>query len=178
MEIPTRQLGPYDQPMLKARRAKSRTDLPFALRLAVTNAWVSQLFDEQMSKKGVAPFQAGVLMMVRMHEPVTPTGLEAVMGLAGTTLRDRIRDLTPAGLVERVPNAKDGRSYFLQTTAAGADLARTALAAARRVTALLERHTGPLDALRDPLDAVRAAARDLLQGELGAGPGSRSIGPW
>jgi DNA-binding MarR family transcriptional regulator len=164
--------------MLKARRAKSRADLPFALRLAVTNAWVSQLFDEEMSKKGVAPFQAGVLMMVRMHEPVTPTGLESVMGLAGTTLRDRIRDLTRAGLVERVPNAKDGRSYFLQTTATGADLARTALATTRRVTALLERHTGPLDSLRDPLDAVRAAARELLEGELRAGSGSRSIGPW
>jgi DNA-binding MarR family transcriptional regulator len=177
-EIPTGRVGPYDQPMPKARRAKSRADLPFALRLAVTNAWVSQLFDEEMSKKGVAPFQAGVLMMVRMHEPVTPTGLEAVMGLAGTTLRDRIRDLTRAGLVERVPNAKDGRSYFLQTTSAGAALARTAIATTRRVTALLERHTGPLDGLRDPLDAVRAAARELLEGELRPGSGSRSIGPW
>jgi Transcriptional regulators len=164
--------------MSKARRSRSRADLPFALRLAITNAWVSQLFDEEMNKKGVAPFQAGVLMMVRMHEPVTPTGLEAVMGLAGTTLRDRIRDLTRAGLVERVPNAEDGRSYFLQTTAAGTDLARTALATTRRVTALLEKHSGPINGLRDPLDAVRASARELLAGELREGPGSRSIGPW
>jgi DNA-binding MarR family transcriptional regulator len=160
------------------RRAKSRADLPFALRLAITNAWVSQLFDEEMSKKGVAPFQAGVLMMVRMHEPVTPTGLETVMGLAGTTLRDRIRELTRAGLVERVPNAEDGRSYFLQTTAAGADLARRALATTRRVTALLENQAGPLDGLCEPLDAVRTSARELLEGELRAGRGSRSIGPW
>jgi len=175
---PTGPVGPYDQRMPKARRAKSRADLPFPLRLAVTNAWVSQLFDEEMSKKGVAPFQAGVLMMVRMHEPVTPTGLEAVMGLAGTTLRDRVRDLTRDGLVERVPNVEDGRSYFLQTTGAGAELARTALATSRRVTALLEKDAGALDGLREPLDAVRGSARELLEGALRAGPASRSIGPW
>ena len=164
--------------MQKARGFRSRADLPFALRLAITNAWVSQLFDEEMSKKGVAPFQAGVLMMVRIHEPVTPTGLETAMGLAGTTLRDRIRELTRAGLVESVPNAEDGRSYFLQTTAAGAALARTALATTRRVTTLLEKDAGSLDGLREPLDAVRASARELLAGELRSGPSSRSIGPW
>jgi DNA-binding MarR family transcriptional regulator len=164
--------------MPKARRARSQAELPFALRLAVTNAWVSQLFDEEMAKVGVEPFPAGVLMMVRIHEPVTPTGLEAAIGLAGTTLRDRIRDLTRAGLVERLPNAEDGRSYFLQTTAAGAALARTAQATARRVTALLERQAGSLDVLRDPLDAVRSSAHGLLNGELRAGPGSRSTGPW
>jgi DNA-binding MarR family transcriptional regulator len=164
--------------MSKARGSRSRADLPFALRLAITNAWVSQLFDEEMSKKGVAPFQAGVLMMVRLHEPVTPTGLETVMGLAGTTLRDRIRELTRAGLVESVPNAEDGRSYFLQTTVTGAALARTAIATTRRVTALLEKDAGSLDGLRDPLDAVRGSARELLADELRSGPGSRSIGPW
>jgi DNA-binding MarR family transcriptional regulator len=164
--------------MPKARASRSRAELPFALRLAITNAWVSQLFDEEMAKKGVAPFQAGVLMMVRMHEPVTPTGLETVMGIAGTTLRDRIRELTRAGLVEHLPNDEDGRSYFLQTTAAGAALARTALATTRRVTSLLEEDAGSLEGLREPLDAVRASARELLEGELRPGPGSRSIGPW
>jgi DNA-binding MarR family transcriptional regulator len=164
--------------MPKARRASSRADLPFALRLAVTNAWVSQLFDQEMANKGVAPFQAGVLMMVRLHEPVTPTGLEAVMGLAGTTLLDRIRELTRRGFVERVPNADDRRSYFLQTTAAGARLARLALATARRVTALIEAGAGPLDGLRDPLDAVRTSARELIDTELRAGSGSQASGPW
>ncbi len=164
--------------MPKARASRSRADLPFALRLAITNAWVSQLFDEEMAKKGVAPFQAGVLMMVRMHEPVTPTGLETVMGIAGTTLRDRIRELTRDGLVERRPNDEDRRSYFLHTTDAGAALARTAIATTRRVTQLLEQDAGSLDGLRAPLDAVRARARELLEDELRPGSGSRSIGPW
>ena len=31
--------------------------LPFALNIAITNAWVSQLFDQELQKRGVAPFQ-------------------------------------------------------------------------------------------------------------------------
>ncbi|MGZ4591029.1 MAG: MarR family winged helix-turn-helix transcriptional regulator [Actinomycetes bacterium] len=165
--------------MPSAPRARSRADLPFALRIAVTNAWVSQLFDQELTKKGVAPFQAGVLMMVRLLEPVTPTGLEAEMGLASTTLRDRLRELAAAGLLERIPNADDRRSYFLQTTAAGGDVVRVAMATSRRVARLLEKQgSGPLDEMCLALDDVRTAARQLIEGDLGSGPASRSTGPW
>jgi DNA-binding MarR family transcriptional regulator len=153
--------------------------MPFALRIAITNAWVSQLFDQEMAKKGVAPFQAGVLMMVRLHEPVTPTGLEAAMGLAGTTLRDRVRELLRAGLVERVPNADDGRSYFLQTTPAADDVVRLALATSRRLTRLLEKHgSPPLDDLNRTLDGVRATAHGLIESDLRSSQGARTSGPW
>jgi DNA-binding MarR family transcriptional regulator len=153
--------------------------MPFALRLAVTNAWVSQLFDQELARKGVAPFQAGVLMMVRLREPVTPTGLEQAMGLAGTTLRDRIRELTAAGLLERVPNEEDRRSYFLQTTTEAADVVRACLTTARRVTRLLEKEgAGPFGELSAELDTVRASARALIDEDLRGGPGSRITGPW
>lgn len=153
--------------------------MPFALRIAVTNAWVSQLFDQELAKKGVAPFQAGVLMMLHLHEPVTPTGLESVMGLAGTTLRDRVKELMRAGLVERVPNADDRRSYFLQTTPQAAGVVRQARATTRRVTRLLERHgIGSLDDMCASLDEVRAAARELIEDDLRSEPQSRSTGPW
>ena len=33
--------------------------LPFALNIAITNASVSQLFDQELQKRGVAPFRAG-----------------------------------------------------------------------------------------------------------------------
>jgi DNA-binding MarR family transcriptional regulator len=173
------QIGLYDQVMPPAPRAKSRAEMPFALRIAVANAWVSQLFDQELAKKGIAPFQAGVLMMVRHLEPVTPTGLEAAMGLAGTTLRDRIRELTNAGLLERVPNADDGRSYFLQTTAEAGDVVRAAMATSRRVARLLEKQgSGHLEELYASLDDVGEAAKGLIETELGAGQGSRSTGPW
>lgn len=153
--------------------------MPFALRIAVTNAWVGQLFDQELVKKGIAPFQAGVLLMLRQLEPVTPTDLESAMGLAGTTLRDRIRELTKAGLVERVPNAEDGRSYFLQTTAEAGDVVRASMATARRVGRMLEKQgSGPLDRLCATLDDVLEAAKELFEDDLGSGPASRSSGPW
>ena len=153
--------------------------MPFALTIAITNAWVSQLFDQEMAKKGVAPFQAGTLMMIKLCEPVTPTGLEAVMGLAGTTLRDRIRELTRMGLVERVPNAEDGRSYYLRTTKQAADVVRQAFATTRRVTRLLEKQgVADVEGLGDVLDDVRAAAKALIASEVRGGTGSRTTGPW
>lgn len=165
--------------MPPAPRARSRAEPPFALRIAITNAWVSQLFDQELAKKGIAPFQAGVLMMVRLTEPVTPTGLEAAMGLAGTTLRDRIRELTRMGLVERVPNADDRRSYFLRTTAEAAEVLRQAFATTRRVSRLLEKQgVTDIDALSDALDAVRTATRELIDDDLRPGSASRSAGPW
>lgn len=153
--------------------------MPFALRIAVTNAWVSQLFDQELAKKGVAPFQAGILMMVRLLEPVTPTVLEAEIGMPSTTLRDRIRELSRAGLVARVDNEEDRRSYFLHTTDEAADTLRAAMSSARRVARLLEQDGGlRLHEVSDSLDDVRGVARGLIEGELNPWPGSRSTGPW
>jgi DNA-binding MarR family transcriptional regulator len=153
--------------------------MPFALRIAVTNAWVSQLFDQELAKKGVAPFQAGILMMVRLLEPVTPTALEAAVGIPGATLRDRVRELTAAGLVERVANEDDGRSYFLRTTEGAATTLKAAMSAARRVARLIQDESGSdLDELSAGLDQVRDAARARMEGDLSPWPGSRSTGPW
>lgn len=171
--------GPYDRCMPRAPRSRSRAKPPFALRIAVTNAWVSQLFDQELAKRGVAPFQAGILMMIKLLEPVTPTALEQAVGIPGATLRDRVRDLSSAGLVERVANEDDGRSYFLCTSDAAGVPLRAAMAAARRVTKLVEAHTGAsLDELSVALDGVREAARELIEGELSPWPGSQSTGPW
>ena len=87
--------------------------LPFALNLAITNAWVSQLFDQELEKRGIAPFQSGTLMVLQRHQPVTPSDLQAVMGVPSTTLRNRLNELVAAGLVERVPHPQDGRSHLL-----------------------------------------------------------------
>ncbi len=165
--------------MPSASRARNRPPLPFALGIAVTNAWVSQLFDQELAKRGVAPFQAGILMMVRLLEPVTPTALEAAVGIPGATMRDRIRELTAAGLLERFANEDDGRSYFLRTTEGAAPTLRAAMSAARRVTRLIKDESGSnLDDLSAGLDEVRAAARSRVEGDLSPWPGSRSTGPW
>jgi DNA-binding MarR family transcriptional regulator len=152
--------------------------LPFALNIAITNAWVSQLFDQELQKRGVAPFQSGTLMMLHREQPVTPSDLQAVMGVPSTTLRNRLNELVAAGLVERVPNPVDGRSHLLCTTAAAQPLVRASLAAGRRVEKRLAERGIVLEGLRDQLDELRAATKELATGPLSTGRNAVTTGPW
>ena len=153
--------------------------LSFALRIAITNAWVSQLFDQELEKRGVPPFQSGTLMMLHRHQPVTPSDLQAVMGVPSTTLRNRVNELVRAGLVERVPNPQDGRSHLLRTTSAARETLRASQAAARSVQRLLVRRGIDVEGdLAEELDGLRAAAIDLVNGRARSGSGSLTTGPW
>lgn len=153
--------------------------LPFALKIAITNAWVSQLFDQELEKRGVAPFQSGTLMMLHRLEPVTPSDLQAVMGVPPTTLRNRVNELVAAGLVERMPNPQDGRSHLLRTTSAAADALKASRAAARQVQRLLTRRGVDVEGrLSAELDELRSVAVDLAAGSATAGRGSLTTGPW
>ena len=71
---------------------------------------------------------------------MTPSDLQAEMGVPSTTLRNRINELVAAGLVERVPNPQDGRSHLLRTTNAAQDVVKASAAAARQVQRMLSRH--------------------------------------
>jgi DNA-binding MarR family transcriptional regulator len=118
--------------------------LPFALNIAITNAWISQLFDQELEKRGIAPFQSGTLMVLHRYQPVTPSDLQAVMGVPSTTLRNRLNELVAAGLVERIPHPQDGRSHLLRTTAAAQDVVKESKTAGRPVTP--DRPLAPRDA--------------------------------
>jgi DNA-binding MarR family transcriptional regulator len=153
--------------------------LPFTLNIAITNAWVSQLFDQELEKRGIAPFQSGTLMMLHRHQPVTPSDLQAVMGVPSTTLRNRVNELVAAGLVERVPNPQDGRSHLLRTTSAAQDVVKASAAAARQVQRMLaKRGIDVEDGLVGRLDDLRAATQDLVTGPPASGRGSLTTGPW
>ena len=153
--------------------------LPFALNIAITNAWISQLFDQELEKRGIAPFQSGTLMVLHRYQPVTPSDLQAVMGVPSTTLRNRINELVAAGLVERIPHPQDGRSHLLRTTSAAQEVVKESKAAGRQVQKLLTKAgfdvTG---ALAKQLDGLRAAAIDLVHDAGSTGRGSLTTGPW
>ena len=72
---------------------RSSAPLPFTLRFATTNAWISQLFDAELSKRGIEPFQSGTLVVIARYEPLTPSQLQALMGVPFTTIRNRLLDL-------------------------------------------------------------------------------------
>src|SRR4051794_9582051 len=153
--------------------------LPFALNIAITNAWISQLFDQELEKRGIAPFQSGTLMVLHRHQPVTPSDLQAIMGVPSTTLRNRVNELVAAGLVERLPHPQDGRSHLLRTTVAARDVVKASQAAARQVQRLLARHGIDVDAtLSDELDRLRAATKALVTDPPPAGRGALTTGPW
>jgi DNA-binding MarR family transcriptional regulator len=153
--------------------------LPFTLRIAITNAWVSQLFDAELTRRGVAPFQAGTLMVIHREEPVTPSELQQVMGVPFTTLRNRVNELVRDGLVERIPNPDDGRSHLLRTTPRADDVVKEAKAAARQVQRLLARHGLDVSAgLADELDELREVSKQLVAGSLASGRGAVTTGPW
>jgi len=152
--------------------------LPFALNIAITNAWVSQLFDQELQKRGVAPFQSGTLMALHREQPVTPSDLQAVMGVPSTTLRNRLNELVAAGLVERVPNPDDGRSHLLCTTAAAQNVVRASLAAGRQVEKRLAQQGILLEGFGDRLDELRAATKKLATGPLSTGHQAVTTGPW
>jgi DNA-binding MarR family transcriptional regulator len=149
------------------------------LELAVTNAWVSQLFDQELVRRGLQPAQAGVLAIIGMNQPVTPTQLENEMGLPGATLRERVGSLLESGLVERAPNKDDGRSYLLSTTPKGDEVLENSAAAVRTVQRELEKVLGfSLQDLRRSLVEVRTVAQGLSRGDLITGKEAVVRGPW
>ena len=153
--------------------------LPFTLRIAITNAWVSQLFDAELGPRGIEPFQSGTLMVIRRYEPVTPSELHAVMGVPFTTLRNRINELVRDGLVERLPNPQDGRSHLLCTTPRAAEVLKASQAAARQVQRMLAKRGIDVTAgLSDDLDQLRAVTRELVDGDTSSGAGALTTGPW
>jgi DNA-binding MarR family transcriptional regulator len=142
-------------------------DLTFTLQIAVTNSFVSNLFDVELLRIGVEPAQAGVLTMIALHEPITPTQLEQVIGLAGGTLRERLKSLERDGYIEKTKNPKDGRSYFVSTTAEGKQFLAIAEPVIRRMEKAIEKATGmKLKGVTEPLKAIREAAASLAKDDM------------
>lgn len=133
------------------------------LELAVANSLASQVFVRELLRAGYPPTQVGMLTLIEIHGPITPSGLEAETGIPKTTLRGRVQGLQRAGLVQRVPNDEDGRSYFLDVTPEGKDFLRAMRPVIRAAEKAIEQELGAsLDDLRGPLERLRKANRALL----------------
>jgi len=132
------------------------------LELAVANSLASQVFVRELLRAGYPPTQVGMLTLIEIHGPITPSGLEAETGIPKTTLRGRVQGLQRAGLVQRVPNDEDGRSYFLDVTPEGKDFLRAMRPVIRAAEKAIEQELGAsLDDLRGPLERLRKANRAL-----------------
>jgi DNA-binding MarR family transcriptional regulator len=124
-------------------------DLHYAAQLA------ARLLAEELAHVGVRLEWAGLLTEIRTVEPVRPTVLARRTGLAPATLYDHLERLVADGLVQKRPDPADGRSYLLETTAAGVQSVHAVSAAVRSAHA---RYAGVLER---PLAEVEAAVTDL-----------------
>ena len=152
--------------------------VPTLLKLAIANAWASQMFDQEMMRRGLNPAQFGVLTLIAIYEPVTPSDLQWESGIPPATVRLRVHQLVSAGLVKRTPNLHDRRSHYLATTAKAKRLMRTAHAAAAAVEKRMGVVPGgALEELPALLDLAIDGARALADGEFLTGPGA-ATGSW
>lgn len=134
-------------------------DLHYAAQLA------GRLLGEELERVGVKPEWAGLLTEIRTVEPVRPTVLAQRTGLAPATLYDYLERLLADGLVRKVPNAQDRRSFLIETTPEGVARVQSVSEAVRRA------HERFATLLELPLADVERAVADLrfaLGGALNA----------
>ena len=111
-------------------------DLHYAAQLA------ARLLAEELELVGVRPEWAGLLTEIRTIEPVRPTLLAQRTGLAPATLYDYLERLIADGLVRKLRNPDDGRSFLIETTPAGVERVQSVSAAVRQAH---ERFAGRLE---------------------------------
>ncbi len=80
---------------------------------------VDQLVTRELKAAGVWTPHYALLSMICIREPITPTALAEEMGIAPTTLSDRLQELIVLGHIRRTKNPGDGRSYLIRSTANG-----------------------------------------------------------
>ena len=144
-----------------ARAMTTRPDLPRRpnafFRLYVLSQLMGRLLDREF---GDIPDGFGVYSVIGSLESITPTDLARIVGMPPTTLSGHIERLSRQGIVRRVENPEDRRSYLLELTEAGAEAFHAGGAGLRRAIAELDRRLDrPVDDVLDALEALDTALR-------------------
>jgi DNA-binding MarR family transcriptional regulator len=136
------------------------------MELHTADRVVRTLVYEELYRRGLAPNLLSILVLIDLHEPITPTELAVESGLRPTTLRDLVGQMIDRGHVTRRENPDDRRSHFLVVTSAGRRFIADSAPALATVQKDLEARLGAsLESMRPSLTALRRAARDALQEE-------------
>jgi DNA-binding MarR family transcriptional regulator len=96
------------------------TDYLLELWLAASAA--GGLIARRLEAVGIEAHLFALLTHLAHREPVAPSVIASEEGIPVTTLRDNVQRLVDRGLVRRVPNPDDGRSYLIVRTSEGAGL--------------------------------------------------------
>jgi DNA-binding MarR family transcriptional regulator len=130
------------------------------LRLVITRT-ARRLRQEAASDLG--PAQTAALATIERHGPLTPSELARIERIQRPTATRIVARLEEAGLVERVADPADGRSFTVSATAEARTLmnrlrTRKNAYLARRLRSLDEQDLATLDRAAEILE-------DLLEGE-------------
>jgi DNA-binding MarR family transcriptional regulator len=130
-------------------------------RLFVLSQLMGTLLDREF---GGIPNGFGVYSAIGSWERITPTDLARLLGMPPTTLSGHIERLSRQGIVRRVENPADRRSYLLELTDEGRTAFRRGGEGLHRAIAALDRHLDrPVPEILDALEALDAALRAALE---------------
>jgi DNA-binding MarR family transcriptional regulator len=134
------------------------------LKAATTSQYVGQIVERRLEPIGLPAYLLALLTHVRDHAPVSPSKVSEASGVPMTTLRDNIQRLVDRGLVRRVANREDGRSYLLVLTARGKTVVEKAGDALLEAYLAVERRLPrPRAEYEQMLDEVSEALREALE---------------
>jgi DNA-binding MarR family transcriptional regulator len=107
----------------------------------------------------------GVLGVLNFFPDRTPTELATALGIPPTTVSRHVARFLSDGLVERIPNPEDGRSYLIRPTKKGSKIVETiAPRIGELVQALGAASERPLTEIAASLVALEEAARRVATG--------------
>jgi DNA-binding MarR family transcriptional regulator len=124
---------------------------------------VARRFDEALRPLGLSNGQYSLLIALNRPEPPRITDLAPFLAMDRTTLTANLKPLARRGLLEVVPDAKDGRSRRLRLTEAGRDLLLLALPVWRATHDAVDAEMPETDAV-----ALRRDLRTLALPRAGA----------
>jgi DNA-binding MarR family transcriptional regulator len=134
------------------RRGALILDLTTAANLATAR------LGRELAALGISMELLGLLIEIRLAEPVTSTALAARTGHPLTTLSDYVQRLEDAGEVQRDPNPADRRSHLLSVTPKGRErIVASSQAVAKLVKAIVPQLERPLWEYEDVVAELRAA---------------------
>ncbi len=133
------------------------------LQASTISQYVGQIVEQTVTPLGLPGFLLALLFHLRENARVTPSAIAALSGTPATTLRDNIQRLVDAGLARRIPNPDDGRSYLIELTTKGEQVARDVQPALLEAyLALEQRLEQPLSHYQEAFAAVTKALESAL----------------
>ena len=123
---------------------------------------IGRLVDRELAADGVEPSDYALLSIIGVRAPVRLTEVATALGMRLTTVSDAVRRLERRGLVARVRNPDDGRSWLFALSEEGDDEWRRGWPALHRIQAALGRSLDDESAVRAALLELGDAAEQAL----------------